>query len=61
MAPKVQPSSTSIKRARMQPIASLSLSVRQPSEEIPYRRLDDEGVSRTEVSLSLLLTMTQLE
>jgi hypothetical protein len=45
----------------MQPIASLSLSVRQPSEEIPYRRLDDEGVSRTEVSLSLLLTMTQLE
>jgi hypothetical protein len=45
----------------MQPIASLSLSVRQPSEEIPHVWLDDESVSRTSVSLSLLLTVTQLE
>jgi hypothetical protein len=31
------------------------------SEEIPHVWLDDESVSRTSVSLSLLLTMTQLE
>jgi hypothetical protein len=31
------------------------------SEEIPHVWLDDESVSRTSVSLSLLLTVTQLE